>query len=65
MVASVRPWKPPSKVMISCAPLVAASKFARELDRAFVGFGAGIGKEHLIEAAVGDQRLASFRLGPL
>ena len=29
--------------------------FARELDRAFVGFGSGIGEEHLIETAVRDQ----------
>src|SRR6185437_8273579 len=31
--------------------------FARELDRAFVGFRAGIGEEHLVETAVVDQRL--------
>jgi len=34
--------------------------FARQLDRAFIGFGAGIGKEDLIEAAAIDQRLGEL-----
>ena len=48
--------------MISNAPfLCSAAVFARELDRAFVGLRAGVGKEHLVEAAVVDQRLRQLQ----
>ena len=47
------------------AALVQRAEFARELDRALIGFGAGIGEEHLVEAAVGDQRLGELQAGPV
>jgi len=37
--------------------------FARELDRAFVGFATRIGKEHLVEAALLDQRVGELQAG--
>src|SRR5258705_13861973 len=61
IVASVRPWKPPSKVMISYAVLVHGAVFAREFDRAFVGFRAGIGEEHLVEATAIGQSLGELQ----
>jgi len=36
--------------------LVQGAVFACELDRALIGFGAGIGEEHLIEATSVDER---------
>ena len=47
------------------AALVQRAEFARELDCALIGFGAGIGKEHLVEAAVGDQRVCQLQAGPV
>ena len=50
MVASVRPWKAPLKVMIrhrsGCA--VGEVIAARQLDGALAGFRAGIAEEHLV-----------------
>ncbi len=45
------------------AVLVQGAVFAREFDRAFVGFRARIGEEHLIEAAVIGQRLCELEAG--
>src|SRR5450631_751059 len=45
------------------AVLVQGAVSAREFYRAFVGFRAGIGKEHLVEAAASDQRLGELEAG--
>src|SRR5690242_18587885 len=37
--------------------LMQGAIFARELDRAFIGFSAGTGEEHLVKAALIDKRL--------
>src|ERR1700676_4435227 len=42
------------------AVLVRGAVFAGQLYRAFVGFCAGIGEEHLVEAAVIDQSLCQL-----
>jgi hypothetical protein len=41
--------------------LVERTEFAHELDRAFIGFGAGIGKELLVEATVRNQHARQFQ----
>jgi hypothetical protein len=45
------------------AAFVQRTEFARELDRALIGLGARVRKEHLVEAAVGDQRVGQFQAG--
>ncbi len=45
------------------AALVERAEFARQLDRAFIGLGAGVRKEHLVEATVCDQRIGEFQAG--
>ena len=43
--------------------LVQGAIFTCELDRALIGFRAGIGEEHLIEATLVDQRLCQLEAG--
>jgi hypothetical protein len=45
--------------------LVLRAVFPRQLDRAFIGFGARIGEEYLVEAGVGDERVGKLQAGPV
>ena len=66
MVASVRPWKPPSKVMISyapflyCAPYLRASLIAPSLASA-----PELAKNTWSKQLFSTSACASLRLGPL
>ena len=46
--------------LVGAAP-VQRAVFAREFDRTLIGFGTGIGEEHLVEAAVICQRLRQLQ----
>ena len=66
MVASVRPWKPPTKVMISCAPpLYSVPNLRASLIAPSLASAPEFAKNTWSKQLLATSALASLRLGPL